>query len=356
MRLSPKDWEACSRAVRSVYDCAAAGLLSQGLLPVLAHLVPADSVARNEFSFNQDHFAVPARPDRPVDRNFWDPLPAAATSQPLPGIWYGGAAVTMNISEVATGRGLAEPAVYQGFYLLTRVRRQVLFFAGEGAATRTGVTFNRRSRDFAGRDRDVLAFLAPHVAAAQEQARLAAAAARSLAAIGEGFQAMRRAVLAVEPDGRIRWQSGLAQEWLAEFHAGQTQPATHLPPALKKALDHAARTVLPRGFSASEFCVSSPSGYRFVVQWGRAQDGSFTLALVRERTKLNAALAEQFELTGREAEILHWISEAKTNLEITSLLGIARRTTEKHIEHLFAKLGVQSRVEAQRLAWELRRG
>jgi DNA-binding CsgD family transcriptional regulator len=272
------------------------------------------------------------------------------------GIWYGGEAAAMKISDIAAGMELKNTPVYQEFYLLTRVRQQILFFAGEGTATRTGVTFNRSSRDFTERDRAVLAFLAPHVAAAQEQARKAAAAARSLAALGEGFQAMHRAVLAVEPDGRLRWQSALAGEWLAEFHPGRTPPPTHLPPALKSALDHAARTVLPRGFSVSEFCVSSPSGYRFVVQWGRAQDGSFTLALVRERTKLNAALAEQFELTGREAEILHWISEAKTNLEITSLLGIARRTTEKHIEHLFAKLGVQSRVEAQRLAWELRRG
>jgi len=67
MRLLPNDWEVCSRAVQSVYDCAAAGLLSQGLLPVLAHLVPADAVAHAEINFQQDHFSLRARPDRPVD-------------------------------------------------------------------------------------------------------------------------------------------------------------------------------------------------------------------------------------------------------------------------------------------------
>jgi len=355
MRLSHHDWEACSRAVHEVYHGAAAGALSPGLLPVLAQLVPADYMAYNEIDLKQGRVVLQTFPKRPEVLSLLERFKAAFPSHPLFELWQRGGTDPVKVSDIATVRQLRDTAYYQEYYRHLQMRHQMVCFGGAHDGARTGLSFNRSGRDFTERDRDVLAFLAPHVAAAQEQARKAAEATRSLAAIGEGFQAMHRAVLAVEPDGRIRWQSALAQEWLAEFHPGRTEPPTHLPPALKSALDHAARTVLPRGFSVSEFCVSSPSGYRFVVQWGRAQDGSFTLALVRERTKLNAPLAQRYELTGREAEILHWISEAKTNLEITSLLGIARRTTEKHIEHLFAKLGVQSRVEAQRLAWELRR-
>lgn len=50
--------------------------------------------------------------------------------------------------------------------------------------------------------------------------------------------------------------------------------------------------------------------------------------------------------TPREAEILHWLGEGKTNVEIGVLLGVSARTVEKHCEHLFAKLGVENRLAA----------
>jgi len=48
----------------------------------------------------------------------------------------------------------------------------------------------------------------------------------------------------------------------------------------------------------------------------------------------------------REAEILAWLGEGKTNAEIAALLDIIPRTVEKHCENLFAKLGVETRLGA----------
>ena len=79
------------------------------------------------------------------------------------------------------------------------------------------------------------------------------------------------------------------------------------------------------------------------------------LALIRERMEIDPATARLHGLTPREAEILFWISEAKTRPEIGAILGISWRTIGKHMEHLFAKLGVENRLEAQRLGLELRR-
>ena len=355
MRLSHADWALCSRTVQEVYAVAAAGLSPLGLLPALFRLVPADYLAHKEINLHEGRLGAHSFPERPKLHARLDRFMATLRSHPLFDLWHGGGTAPVKISDVATVRQLQKTPVYQEFYRFTRMRHQICFFAGEGAGTRTGVTFNRWSHDFTERDRSVLAFIAPHVAQVREFARKTAQATRSLEGLGEGFRAMNRAVLAVEADGRIRWQSGLAREWLAELYPGCTGPATQLPVCVQQALDRAVRTVLPRGISSSEFSLSSPMGYRLVAHWGRAGDGSCTLTLLRERTLLNAALAARHDLTGREAEILHWISEAKTNLEITGILGICHRTTEKHIEHLFAKLGVQSRVEAQRLAWELRR-
>jgi len=52
------------------------------------------------------------------------------------------------------------------------------------------------------------------------------------------------------------------------------------------------------------------------------------------------------KLSGREREVLALVVQAKTNQEIGQALGISEKTVEKHLEAIFGKLGVTSRVEA----------
>src|SRR5215211_1236165 len=55
-------------------------------------------------------------------------------------------------------------------------------------------------------------------------------------------------------------------------------------------------------------------------------------------------------LTPREFDVLKWVVKGKTNQEIGVELGISQKTVEKHLESVFAKLKVSSRVEAAVLA------
>ena len=57
-------------------------------------------------------------------------------------------------------------------------------------------------------------------------------------------------------------------------------------------------------------------------------------------------------LTQREAEVLLWVAQGKTNPEIGVILGIRHLTVKKHLEHVFAKLGVETRTAATRTALE----
>lgn len=56
------------------------------------------------------------------------------------------------------------------------------------------------------------------------------------------------------------------------------------------------------------------------------------------------------DLTRRELDVLRLVVEAKTNGEIGVMLGISEKTVEKHLDTIFRKLGVASRVEAAVLA------
>lgn len=53
-----------------------------------------------------------------------------------------------------------------------------------------------------------------------------------------------------------------------------------------------------------------------------------------------------FGLTPREREVGLWMTQGKTNAEIALILGITRRTVEKHVERVFDKLGVMNRASA----------
>jgi DNA-binding CsgD family transcriptional regulator len=55
-------------------------------------------------------------------------------------------------------------------------------------------------------------------------------------------------------------------------------------------------------------------------------------------------------LTAREAEVLYWIAEGKTNPEIAIILATSPDTVKKHAANLYAKLGVPTRTSAARCA------
>jgi DNA-binding response OmpR family regulator/DNA-binding CsgD family transcriptional regulator len=61
-------------------------------------------------------------------------------------------------------------------------------------------------------------------------------------------------------------------------------------------------------------------------------------------------------LTPREAEVLYWITEGKTNPEISTILDTTLHTVKKHNNKLFAKLGVETRMAAARLAMSVLTG
>lgn len=75
------------------------------------------------------------------------------------------------------------------------------------------------------------------------------------------------------------------------------------------------------------------------------------------QAQASASLAERVassDLTPRETEVLHWLAEGLSNKAIAHRLGLAEGTVKSHLKALFAKLNVDSRTQAARLA--LQRG
>jgi len=62
---------------------------------------------------------------------------------------------------------------------------------------------------------------------------------------------------------------------------------------------------------------------------------------------------EKLGLTPREAEILLWVAQGKSNFETGIILTISATTVKKHLVHIFEKLGVESRNAATLQALEI---
>jgi len=56
--------------------------------------------------------------------------------------------------------------------------------------------------------------------------------------------------------------------------------------------------------------------------------------------------APELPLTEREREVLHWLAGGKTDRDIGEILGISPRTVHKHLQRIYAKLGVETRTAA----------
>lgn len=83
----------------------------------------------------------------------------------------------------------------------------------------------------------------------------------------------------------------------------------------------------------------------------RAVNARLQRAQEQRRTELEpdfsaAAPLETLGLTPREAEVLLWVAQGKSNQEIGMILGTAEVTIKKHLQNIFEKMGVENRNAA----------
>jgi DNA-binding NarL/FixJ family response regulator len=95
-------------------------------------------------------------------------------------------------------------------------------------------------------------------------------------------------------------------------------------------------------------------GEILVDHFALSTSGNLSLMRIEHRNGDRGAQALlALGLTAREAEVLYWITEGKTNPEIAIILDSSINTVKKHANNLFAKLGVETRTAAARAALQV---
>jgi DNA-binding NarL/FixJ family response regulator len=155
-----------------------------------------------------------------------------------------------------------------------------------------------------------------------------------------------RFLFAVNRQGHILWATPQAQKLLTDHHGAQADDFV-LPPSLLQWLEQAKG----KG-SAKSQAASLPDNpqLRFYYM-GETAPNEFLLRLSKESgTALPPEFTSELGLTTREGEVLAWLSKGKTNRDIAQILGLSPRTVDKHLEQIYAKLGVENRTAAAAIA------
>jgi DNA-binding CsgD family transcriptional regulator len=155
-------------------------------------------------------------------------------------------------------------------------------------------------------------------------------------------------------DGQLLWQTPLARRLLAEY-LGMHDDLT--PPRLIDWLieaQQAARENREPPLLASlpnRRLLASLHDPSKLGQEGETDEKEWLLVLREENHQATiTSLIATFRLTQREAEVLFWVCKGKTNKDIGEILDTSPRTVNKHLEHVFEKLGVETRTAAANLA------
>jgi DNA-binding response OmpR family regulator len=152
-------------------------------------------------------------------------------------------------------------------------------------------------------------------------------------------------------DGKLMWQTPLARELLLAYY-GTSAPEAPRPVVdwLRRHLKEAQQQIEPPRLTAE--LGARRLTFRLHQQIGTEDEAGDWLIVMREvsDTAVIEAMSLSFKLTAREAEVLYWVVKGKINRDIADILGASPATVKKHLERVFAKLGVETRTAAAGMA------
>jgi len=157
-----------------------------------------------------------------------------------------------------------------------------------------------------------------------------------------------RFLLAISKQGKLVWATPQAQRLLSESLASGTGDEFVLPEPMMQWLEQAQKGKA----KAKTQALSFPENEQLRLQYmGKLGPNEFLMRLAKDTSAdMPAEFSSELGLTTREGEVLSWLSKGKTNRDIAQILGLSPRTVDKHLEQIYAKLGVENRTAAAAIA------
>jgi DNA-binding CsgD family transcriptional regulator len=255
------------------------------------------------------------------------------------------------ISDFLTQREFHRLGLYSEFFRKIDVEHQMVIGLPAPSPRVAGIALSRSGSDFSERDRMVLSVLQPHIVQAHRNAESFSRVKQEAALALVGLEELGQGIVLLGPDGEVRLVTRLARQWLATYFPGAPLRGKRLPDVLQRWIKF-QEALFDAGDipTVREPLLVEGEEARLLVRLIPAADGR-VLVLQQQRTVVTPASLATLGLSRREAEVLAWVSQGKTDAAIAMILSLSPRTVAKHLEHIYERLGVENRSAAAALAF-----
>ncbi|NNM88362.1 MAG: hypothetical protein HKL95_07565 [Phycisphaerae bacterium] len=261
----------------------------------------------------------------------------------------------VRMSDFLTPDEFHRTGLYSEFFKPLEVEYQMAV----GIATRPdviiGIALNRKLADFSVADRAMLELLRPHLQQAYRNAAAMEQVRRRFQEDEDLLRAVAPTTAIISAGGKIHEANQATRRLLEQYYGrpGAGGP-DWLPDEVRDWLRHqfAALAADALGRWCLPLLREQPGRWLILRLIVRTEDRHY-LVLHEHSIEQRAVACQRLGLTRRQAQILAWMTMGRTGPEIAAILRANPRTVEKHIEHIYHKLGVQTRLEAVIRALEL---
>jgi DNA-binding CsgD family transcriptional regulator len=314
-----------------------------GILEVLNRAVPSPWVSYNEVGLDPRRtisIVVPPAPDE-----LFEVFARLSHENPILAEYRRtGDGRPRRISDLIDRASYRRLDLYRDCYRLMGVESQIAFTLPARRPLVLGIALSRGEEDFSNAEAELLALARPYLIQAYRNAELSSARAAALRAAESGLETLGRHVVVLDRQSRIEFATDTARRWLGQSDAGRAV----LPAEIRDWIAD------QRGqWAASEPLVLRVGGSQVLVRLlpRRGDDLRDVLLVEGGSGELTVPALRGLGLTARQAEMLRWVALGYSVASAAAHMGIARRTADKHLQHVYAKLGVPSLAEATATAW-----
>ena len=216
------------------------------------------------------------------------------------------------------------------------------------------VAVNCKTKNLAFHEKYLLKLLSPHVNQAYRNAQTVTHMQQKLTLVDRALYRLNLGLIFLTPDGKIRLATTWAMQQVTSYLGPQPLRENRLPEVLWTWVKQ--QEVAPSGkddvLSRRSPLVLEREGKRLVIRLVSDLDQSLLL-LEEHPTTMQLQSLVPFGLSPREAQVLDWMAQGKTNKEIGVILELSPRTVQKHLEHIYQKIYVESRTAAAAKAYEI---
>lgn len=336
----------------ALYELQSLETLPGHCVAVLEQLLPGDSASYNEVNLRRSRLVHVQGGSMEMNRGLIEAFEAHVREHPvIEDYRQTGIGDARAISDFLSVSELHRTGLYQEFLRRLEVEDQLSITLRASPGTVVALTVNRHRR-YTEADRSMLNRLRPHLLACYRNAESLTLLQEELSRVRGVLDQFAKGVAVLDRRGRVAFLNTAGKRLLGSLGSPTRRG---LPAPLQEWLAVAGRRARAgRGPAAGSPPFHWSTGEATVVVNVRRDPGGAGLILTLEEharaPRLEPLMA--LGLTRREAEVLWWVAEGKSNVEAGLILQIAHRTVQKHLERVFVKLGVENRTAASARAME----